>query len=193
MRDTYYIYLLKDVFDNCIYVGKTKNLKSRISSHISKTQVDKCIDKDAAIEQNRKAEEINKVYYAECANGVDASIYEIYYISKFQPIYNTEFKSGVECTLNLKELDFKEYGVKINPNARIKVNTKEKSFRLNYSESNMALIEDLFGIKTYPGLGFKYTLDNVEINIVNYKLDRLSKEDELKEINSLVSYINKSK
>lgn len=80
----FFVYRFLDKYNNIIYVGRTKNLKSRIACHFSNTSINDeyckmrkgCINKVETIE------------YIELDSEFDMVLYEIYYISKYKPEYN---------------------------------------------------------------------------------------------------------
>lgn len=193
MSKMYYIYLLKDEFDNCIYVGKTSNLKPRISNHISIRSAtyynDKYYDNE---DENKKSNEIHKVEYAECCSEVDMCIYEIYYINKFKPKYNKEYKfKDSICTIELPELIFKPYSVPVGKDAWIRVSDRQFNFDFSYSAENINFIGKLLNIKLFPGLRFKYELDNgIKISIYNNATKDISKIDDLDSRDALINYID---
>jgi len=49
------------------------------------------------------------LYYAETINKTDMNIYEIYYINKYKPKYNTRYMNEEKFSLELPELNFKIY------------------------------------------------------------------------------------
>jgi excinuclease UvrABC nuclease subunit len=72
-----------------VYIGKSYNLGSRISTSI----------------KERKAHYFS---YSIVDNKVDTDIYEIYYIAKFKPILNGTSKNEDYPTIVLQELEFTE-------------------------------------------------------------------------------------
>lgn len=91
-----YVYICKDKDDNVIYVGRSQNIDSRMSSH-----------QDNDYWWNK----VNNITVAKLKSKTDMAIYEIYYINKFKPKYNTKdkFEDYDYCTLKLKELKFEKY------------------------------------------------------------------------------------
>lgn len=192
MSKRYYIYLLKDIFDNCIYVGKTINLKQRISSHISiRSSTWRNNNYFDIEEENKKSNEIHKVEYAECYSEVDMCIYEIYYINKFKPKYNKgcKFNDSI-CTLELPRLIFKPYGVTISKDAWIRVSDRQFNFDFPYSDENIKLIGRLLNVQLFPGMRFKYELQNgIKIMIQNATNQYASKINESDSKEALINYI----
>jgi predicted GIY-YIG superfamily endonuclease len=72
--------------DSIVYIGKTNNLRDRISQH----KKDKDFD--------------SYDYYI--GNKSDVNIYELYYIDKIKPIYNKDCNVKSKSNLRLKELEF---------------------------------------------------------------------------------------
>jgi predicted GIY-YIG superfamily endonuclease len=83
--DRYYIYRFLNKKRDVIYVGRTKNISSRISKqHFAENgHLDpKCYD------------ETLEVHYAELNNINEQMIYELYFIGKFKPKYNSQYNTG---------------------------------------------------------------------------------------------------
>ena len=96
-----YVYRFKDINNNIIYVGKTaQTLDRRISQHFTKGHLPKeCYKNIARIEYQR--------YKTES----DALVMETYYITKYNPRYNTLQKSRDLPTLELDNKEWKIYKV----------------------------------------------------------------------------------
>jgi len=94
MSDKFYIYKWVYRITNVLYVGKTTNLQTRTNHH-----------KNDKIWLSKDVE----LYYAELPNKTDMDIYEIYYINKYKPKYNTRFMNNIEFSIELPKLDFKLY------------------------------------------------------------------------------------
>lgn len=90
-KEKYYIYKFIDEKENVLYVGKTKNLESRLKDHIR--------DKKWLMPGVR-------FYFAKTVNPTDMDIYETYYINKLNPRYNEFKKYGSEFTQEIDELRF---------------------------------------------------------------------------------------
>jgi len=96
-----YIYKLYNDAKEIIYIGKTVNdINLGIRTHFSNYNNYNNLD-------NLWRIDIRYYDYAEL-NEIDASIYEIYLINKYQPKYNITYKHEEESTLDLPELDFSE-------------------------------------------------------------------------------------
>lgn len=96
------IYFLYDDSDKLIYIGKSKNLFSRVASSI----------------KERKA---TKYRYALLESDADMNIYEVYYISLHRPSLNSDCRPQKNPSVNLPELQFcelktifKDIGIKQN-------------------------------------------------------------------------------
>ena len=78
----FYVYRFKNEENEIIYVGKTKNLKQRLSGHFGKQGhlPEKCY------------KEVRKVEFLTFEKESLMGIKELYYISTFQPKYNIEGK-----------------------------------------------------------------------------------------------------
>lgn len=75
----YYVYRFKDKHEQIVYVGKTKNLKTRMRQHFS--------PRGHLTEQQYAS--IETVEYVELPTKIDMDIKELYYINKWKPAYNT--------------------------------------------------------------------------------------------------------
>ncbi len=74
------------------------NFKNRIYSHFNNGHLPKdCYDG------------LNKIKYAELNSKTEMDIYELYYINKYNPIFNTANKNNDIIDINLKELDWITY------------------------------------------------------------------------------------
>jgi hypothetical protein len=89
------IYFMKDDKDNILYIGKTTNLKTRISQHFNKEEC----------EIRKWKQEVKCIELLYFDNPIDMSIYEIYYINKYNPIYNKECNYiGFKSNLHLNDI-----------------------------------------------------------------------------------------
>lgn len=80
-----YIYFLINEMKECIYIGKTGNLKTRISQHFKRRAFDKCL-------------------FVEMNNTLIANVMEMYYIAKYNPLENIEYKD-ILGTVNISYFD----------------------------------------------------------------------------------------
>lgn len=89
------IYFMLNEKNEIIYIGKTTNIKARLSQHFSKIE----------LELNKWKHDINYIKLIYFDNPVDMSIYEIYWINKYNPIHNKQDNyDGYNSKLNLNEL-----------------------------------------------------------------------------------------
>ena len=93
-NNKYHIYKFVNENGSVLYVGKSKNIKSRIQSHIR--------EKDW-IQENQN------IYIAEACSQTDMDIYELYYINKLSPKYNIANAYNFEFSIELDEINFKHY------------------------------------------------------------------------------------
>jgi len=95
----FYVYRFLDASNNVIYIGKTERLKSRMHSHSHLPK--ECYDS------------IKNVEYIELSSSVDMGLYELYYINKWQPTYNSLDKQiNQQCNIPIREhidSDWKKY------------------------------------------------------------------------------------
>lgn len=73
----YYAYLLVRNNDDVQYVGKTRNIVSRIRTH-------------------KATKKFSRFYYFECDTMIEASILEILFIDKYSPKHNRDMKINIE-------------------------------------------------------------------------------------------------
>ena len=83
------IYLMKDVKDNIIYIGKAKNLKNRVKSYFSKNQNYKT---------QKLVEKISDIEFVLTDNEGEAYILESNMIKRYRPTYNIELKDQQRYT-----------------------------------------------------------------------------------------------
>lgn len=88
-----YVYRFLDSQGSIIYVGKTNDMKRRMRQHFLRGHLPKeCYKKT------------NEVQYMKFKSEVESSIYEIYYINKFKPIFNKKDKfRTLDVPIILKE------------------------------------------------------------------------------------------
>jgi len=97
------VYIMKDSSNAVLYVGITNNHNNRISQHYS---------------DKKWISDVHEILISDYINRNQARIFEIYYISKLNPKYNTEFNKidASNFELDLQELNFCEF--KPNPTER---------------------------------------------------------------------------
>jgi hypothetical protein len=116
-----YIYELLNKNNEIIYIGKTKNINKRLKGHI----------------QDKKwFDEIDKILYTDCISKTDMDIYEIYYINKYNPCYNTQSAYGCMFSQKLKELEFVEFEPNFNYKEKVETMTIKMSNGLTYYQLN---------------------------------------------------------
>lgn len=76
------IYIMKDAYNNIIYVGKSINLKSRVKSYFREN-----LNRSRKIE--RMVKSINDIDYITTDTELDALLLECDYIHNIRPMYNT--------------------------------------------------------------------------------------------------------
>ena len=75
------VYLMKNTLDKVIYVGKAKNLRSRVRSYFTKS-------KDHSIKTQYLVNQIHHIEYMLTKTEVEAFLLEASLIKKFRPRYN---------------------------------------------------------------------------------------------------------
>lgn len=87
------LYRFLDKDNNVIYIGKTSNLEARIEQHFSKYGhlPKECYDN------------VRKIEFIKINNKTDMGIEELYYINKYQPIFNTKDKNSETASIEIKE------------------------------------------------------------------------------------------
>lgn len=94
MNSNYIYILLKE--GKPLYIGKTKNLHRRLLQHSKDKWWFFAID---------------KILYFEFDNKTDMDIYEIYYINKYMPPFNSDVKNKESFSHELPNIEFKELSV----------------------------------------------------------------------------------
>ena len=100
----YYVYRFLDKDDNIIYVGKTTNIYQRIFVHISKS-----ISFYHNENQSLMYPNVYKIEYCQVPSDYHMNIYEMHYICKYNPPFNTNYKTNNKQLFNLPELSWKLY------------------------------------------------------------------------------------
>ncbi|MGN1228003.1 MAG: excinuclease ABC subunit UvrC [Christensenellales bacterium] len=80
------VYLMKDITNKIIYVGKAKNLKNRVSSYFNNTE--------KQIKVSAMVQNIEDFDYIICQSEYDALALESNLIKKYMPYYNILLKDG---------------------------------------------------------------------------------------------------
>lgn len=86
-EDGFYLYRFLDERNKILYVGKTNNMRKRMSGHKSKS-----VHIGEHDGHREMYERIHKVEFCILENEYQMDIYEIHFISLFQPKFNTTFK-----------------------------------------------------------------------------------------------------
>ena len=76
------VYFLYDIFNNLLYVGKTKSLRTRFHGHFNRTMIEK--------EPWRNEVDTDNIIIYNCLNDCDMDIYETYFINKYHPKHNKD-------------------------------------------------------------------------------------------------------
>lgn len=83
------VYIMKDSLDNILYIGKAKNLNSRIKQYFSEDQV-----KKRGMKIEKMVSLINDIEYIVTDNEVEALVLENNLIKEYLPKYNTLLKDN---------------------------------------------------------------------------------------------------
>lgn len=99
------IYKFVDKNNNVLYIGKSKSLYTRIKQHFLNGHLDANCYK-----------ETNAIYYYNFDTQMEMDIYEIYYINKYLPKYNLEFKTNTQdnLSINLGDIEWMFYSLTDN-------------------------------------------------------------------------------
>lgn len=151
-----YVYKLLDRDGNVLYVGKTNDLKRRLTEHISNQEW---------------KHEIDSLYYAVCRDDFEQRTYENYYIIKSNPKYNKQDKS-FSTHIILPELKWKKFEdiEKLDEEEEMK---KKFFFLLD----NWVLVNDILdGItKMLDGVRDPREIDIYDIYAMQIHIDELNK------------------
>ena len=169
-----YVYYFENEKNEIIYVGYTKDIDSRMNTHFKNGHL-----------ENKCYEETSLVYYSKLNSVNEARIYELYYISKLKPKYNSKLVDDEEMILTLKELEFDNYDLS---NLRSKNNNKtyemiKNEFLLkveNKIDKIETVLDCLLMLKEYPDCkNYKEVVNKV----INANVNIIKKEiQEIKEI-----------
>lgn len=94
IKNGFYVYRMLNKDNEVIYVGQSINLTNRMLFHFSN------------LDEDDWRNEVENVEYIELKTKTDMIIYEIYYIAKYYPKYNIDYKND-KCTFQLEELEWK--------------------------------------------------------------------------------------
>ena len=84
-----YVYIMYNKNNEVLYVGKTKDMRSRMTQHFGTSKEDWKF-------------EVTNIKYMDCYTEVDMSIYEIFLINTLKPKYNSSLLYSGESSLDLK-------------------------------------------------------------------------------------------
>ena len=118
MKNCVYRFLNKD--NEIIYIGKAKDLKSRLSGH-------RHLPLDCY-------KHIYQVQYTTFEDENTLDFVECYFIQKYKPIYNSKFNNG-EKVFRIEELDKKRWKFYKDFAKHINISTLENIKATEYAES----------------------------------------------------------
>jgi|GEM_PF-1432660 len=122
----YFVYKFVDANNQILYIGKTIRLSDRMVQHFKTDRhlADECYD------------HVKHVFYCSLKTNAEMDIYEIYFIDKYRPQYNTKsiYEQDKFSSIILPKLAWKEYHSEI-------LNLKEKDAIPNKKVA--AVIEDI--------------------------------------------------
>ena len=173
-----FLYRFLDKEMNVIYVGKTTDIKSRISTHLKNSHLPKkCIKK------------IYKIEILKLSNKSELAIKELYYINKFQTEFNVSSVYDKFENKDFERGDFwEEYDedVILDYSDYIKLKDHKNALFLKESEIKflnnyiISLKED--NLKSL--LVMKGELDNLKKENDKYRCENLKLKKEINEINN---------
>ena len=151
-----YVYKLLDKKGNVLYVGKTNDLKRRLTEHISNQEW---------------RNEIDSLYYAVCRDDFEQRTYENYYIIKSNPKYNKQDKS-FSTHIILPELKWKKFE-DIEDFDRDEIAKKKLFFLLE----NWTLVNDILDLtsKIFKDVQDPREIDTCDMYAIETYIDELEK------------------
>lgn len=151
-----YVYKLLDKKGNVLYVGKTNDLKRRLTEHISNQEW---------------RNEIDSLYYAVCRDDFEQRTYENYYIIKSNPKYNKQDKS-FSTHIILPELKWKKFE-DIENFDRDEIAKKKLFFLLE----NWTLVNDILDLasKIFKDVQDPREIDICDMYAIETYIDELEK------------------
>ena len=151
-----YVYKLLDKKGNVLYVGKTNDLKRRLTEHISNQEW---------------RNEIDSLYYAVCRDDFEQRTYENYYIIKSNPKYNKQDKS-FSTHIILPELKLKKFE-NIEDFDRDEIAKKKLFFLLE----NWTLVNDILDLtsKIFKDVQDPREIDICDMYAIETYIDELEK------------------
>jgi len=142
-----YVYRFLNKKNEIIYVGRSKDISKRISTHSHLP--------------NECYEEVNYIEYIALNNDDESAIYERYYINIFNPKYNTQYKNKSEFSFKLPNYNWKKYDGNVSKENWVGV-------KLKYNLPNLTDAD----LGKFYKLLLNTTINN---NIIYTKLDIRSK------------------
>ena len=135
--------LYKIYSENCLlYVGRTKQpLQQRLHGHFFK----KPMMRDINIEC------VTKIEYALLPTEADLNLMEIYYINKLKPPLNRDDKAADSLTIELPELEFREYDCRLMEKWRKQIreldelNAEKRRLKIQLEEERCQKRKEIFG------------------------------------------------
>lgn len=171
----YCVYKFLDKDDNVLYIGKSKQFKTRIFNHLrNKSHLpNECIEK------------INRIEFLDFKYECDMNIFELYCISYYNPPYNKDSKSPVgvihiDVPKIWNELDMESF-IEIRPNNIMETKT-DKILKFN---KDIFLNEEL---SQFLNNHFDKILSDIDIKTLQ-ELCKMS-EFNIKDINDYIAYNN---
>ena len=171
-----YVYRIYDRDGELIYIGVTKNIRSRVSLHLLREDTKGIVRQIPAGE----LENINKVEYVETESFSNARVLEAYLIAKYKPKYNADFVEDDELTyeLNTGVLEWKDYpiynhGENPNQNLIFKDKWGKKLYEIPYIKEFYEPVQELLGITSDLGK-IRYCMPLVDngYTIIRIRKDR---------------------
>ena len=154
--NTFTVYFLYDIFNNLLYVGKTKSLRTRFHGHFNRTMIEK--------EPWRNEVDTDNIIIYNCLNDCDMDIYETYFINKYHPKHNKDKVFESTSSFELPYLEPTQYSFD---------SKKPKGFQRSFLEY-MDLREDTEGenqelIESYESENslFKEGYEKLGRNMIN--------------------------
>lgn len=129
----YYVYKFLNKSEKVIYVGKTINLDQRIKSHFgSFGHLDQaCYD------------DVKSVCFIELESMTECTIYEIYYINKYNPMFNVRDKYNENPNFTISEKEWKIYDNSFktisNKKQQDVICLKKHRNKLGYTQNDIAI------------------------------------------------------
>lgn len=108
------VYMMLDKDNTVVYIGQTENIDRRMKQHCIFVSEDEIYTSLSHKYENTiipmdNLPDIKRVKYFEFPNKYLSSVYEIHLITKYMPIYNTQYKYYSDILLELPDLDWNYY------------------------------------------------------------------------------------